>query len=284
MQKIYFILIIFLFSSCASLKCTQFGVFEYCSPTPKNSSNNLTSALKRNKTKEELSKDKNLFIESKKLQKQWLNTISNTVSYLYKNNMPLYGEGLIPSGQGLNGKYPFSIKLIQKNNNVKIELDKEVEEAIYLKSLLVIRILGKNKIQKNPELLYKAVPELKFLLDLENAKIFIANSFQIIIESRYLAKKLSEYYVKNKHKVYITSKNISPHVDIKGNLYLNNKIIQNLTFLKLIMIHEAFHLLPVGINNNIMKESIFKNFISKQFAKNTVKSVLNTKKHMIHII
>ncbi len=274
MKYSMYIIVIMFISGCSTLQCTKFGVFEYCAPKFTSNMGSLKNNFDQSKTKQEQSLD--FLVESKELQQEWLTTIRDVAEYLKSRKILLYGGGIIPGGDGMTGQYNYSIKIIHKNNNVEIEIDDAIAKSVYAESLVWTQILGEERVKKYPELLFNAVPSLKTLWQLEQSKDVFAKEFDIVLRSRHESKILSEYYVANKHKVYISSPNTSPQVDVKGNLYLPNSIIKNPKILKLIMLHEAFHLLPVGINNEYIAKSIFGALTSEKFAEDNAMGILNT--------
>lgn len=274
-MKYFMYTIVFIFiSGCSTLHCTKFGVFEYCAPTFTSNMASLKNSFDQYKTKQEKSLDS--FVESKELQREWLATIRDVAKYLKSHKSLLYGDGIIPAGDGMTGQYEYSIKIIHENDNVTLDIDDSLVKSVYKESMVWTHIIGKERVKKYPELLFKAVPTLKTLLQLEQSKNIFAKEFDIVLRSRHESKILSEYYLDNKHKVYISSQHIAPQVDVKGNLYLPNSIIENSKILKLIMIHEAFHLLPVGINNEYIAKSVFGALTSEKFAHDTASTILNT--------
>ena len=172
------------------------------------------------------------YVESKELQELWLSSISKVANHLKKNNIPLYGQRIqLSSSQILSQNQKGSIKIEHlEENDIKITYPKGMPH--FLSS---------------------------------SALSYQADALAIIRDARQLSKELSKTYLSMKQKVYISTEKIVPHTDNFGNLYINKSLLTKPDILKVILLHEASHLLPVGLNNNLVHETIFKSIQSETF-------------------
>jgi hypothetical protein len=261
MKLIILSIILVFFQACSSMKCYKFGTIKYCSPKLKYS---INEDLNKIKTTQEKKLVYDGYIRDSQLTKLWNKTILNISKFIIDNNGTLYST-IVPIGQGFYGKEKEKITLIQKDDNINIELSDEFKREI-----IFYEIIAKIQNKINP---------MKILLkDLIKSKKLIANELNIIVNINYISKLLSKYYLSNKLNAYITKKDIPPHIDYKGNLYLNSKFINKPTYLRLILIHEAFHLLPITMENQYLSTIFFNAFSSEKFAKDNIYSYINTKK------